>query len=65
MRNIPVVSTVHNVEMKTSRSAGTFRWYLRSDVARDGAYASPCVCVLRMRKVEADCRATPGRSWQC
>lgn len=33
MRNIPVGSTVHNVEMKPGKGGqlGAFRWYLRSD----------------------------------
>ncbi len=63
MRNIPVGSTVHNVEMKPckggqlARSAGTF------------TFRSLLVMVLmsplrlrsgEMRKVEADCRATLG-----
>ncbi|CAJ0956399.1 unnamed protein product [Ranitomeya imitator] len=48
MRNIPVGSTVHNVEMKPgkggqlARSSGYFTFKI---VARDGAYVT-CVCVL-------------------
>lgn len=60
MRNIPVGSTVHNVEMKPgkggqlARSAGTYVQI----VARDGAYVTLRLRSGEMRKVEADCRAT-------
>jgi len=59
MRNIPVGSTVHNVEMKPgkggqlARSAGTYVQI----VARDGAYVTLRLRSGEMRKVEADCRA--------
>lgn len=62
MRNIPVGSTVHNVEMKPgkggqlARSAGTYVQI----VARDGAYVTLRLRSGEMRKVEADCRATLG-----
>ena len=61
MRNSPVGSTVHNVEMKPgkggqlARSAGTYVQI----VARDGAYVTLRLRSGEMRKVEADCRATP------
>ncbi len=57
MRNIPVGSTVHNVEMKPgkggqlARSAGTYVQI----VARDGAYVTLRLRSGEMRKVEADC----------
>ena len=60
MRNIPVGSTVHNVEMKPgkggqlARSAGTYVQI----VARDGAYVTLRLRSGEMRKVEADCRAS-------
>ena len=55
MRNIPVGSTVHNVEMKPgkggqlARSAGTYVQI----VARDGAYVTLRLRSGEMRKVEA------------
>ncbi|WMS89073.1 50S ribosomal protein L2 [Pleionea litopenaei] len=62
MRNIPVGSTVHCVEMKPgkgaqiARSAGTYVQI----VARDGAYVTLRLRSGEMRKVLADCRATVG-----
>ncbi|MER1720198.1 50S ribosomal protein L2 [Proteus terrae] len=62
MRNIPVGSTVHNVEMKPgkggqlARSAGTYVQI----VARDGAYVTIRLRSGEMRKVPSDCRATIG-----
>ncbi len=62
MRNIPVGSTVHCVEMKPgkgaqiARSAGTYVQI----VARDGAYVTLRLRSGEMRKVLADCRATIG-----
>ena len=62
MRNIPVGSTVHNVEMKPgkggqiARSAGTYVQI----VAREGSYVTLRLRSGEMRKVEADCRATLG-----
>ena len=62
LRNIPVGSTVHCVEMKPSkgaqiaRSAGTSVQL----VAREGAYATLRLRSGEMRKVHADCRATIG-----
>ncbi len=62
MRNIPVGTTVHCVEMKPgkgaqiARSAGTYVQI----VARDGAYVTLRLRSGEMRKVLADCRATVG-----
>lgn len=62
LRNIPVGSTVHCVEMKPSkgaqiaRSAGTSAQY----VARDGAYVTLRLRSGEMRKVLAECRAVIG-----
>ncbi|WKE65975.1 50S ribosomal protein L2 [Gallaecimonas kandeliae] len=62
MRNIPVGSTVHAVEMKPgkgaqiARSAGAYVQI----VARDGAYVTIRLRSGEMRKVPADCRATIG-----
>ncbi len=62
MRNIPVGSTVHNVEMKPVKAVSwhvplvlTFR-----SLPRDGAYVTLRLRSGEMRKVEADCRATLG-----
>ncbi|GAA4890883.1 50S ribosomal protein L2 [Ferrimonas pelagia] len=62
MRNIPVGSTVHNVELKPgkggqlARSAGAYVQI----VARDGAYVTLRLRSGEMRKVLADGRATLG-----
>jgi len=62
MRNIPVGTTVHNIEMKPgkgaqiARSAGTSAQI----VAREGAYATLRLRSGEMRKVLADCMATIG-----
>ncbi|WP_406665762.1 50S ribosomal protein L2 [Gallaecimonas sp. GXIMD1310] len=62
MRNIPVGSTVHAVELKPgkgaqmARSAGAYVQI----VARDGAYVTLRLRSGEMRKVPADCRATIG-----
>lgn len=62
MRNIPVGSTVHCVEMKPgkgaqmARSAGAYVQL----IARDGAYVTLRLRSGEMRKVLADCRATIG-----
>lgn len=62
MRNIPVGSTVHCVEMKPgkgaqlARSAGTSAQL----VAREGAYVTLRLRSGEMRKVLAECRATIG-----
>ena len=62
MRNIPVGSTVHAVELKPgkgaqiARSAGAYAQI----VARDGAYVTIRLRSGEMRKVLADCRATIG-----
>lgn len=62
MRNIPVGSTVHAVEMKPgkgaqlARSAGTFIQIL----AREGNYVTLRLRTGEVRKVQAECRATIG-----
>jgi large subunit ribosomal protein L2 len=62
MRNIPVGSTVHAIEMRPgkgaqiARSAGTYAQI----VARDGAYVTLRLRSGEMRKVLSDCRATIG-----
>ncbi|TQV74753.1 50S ribosomal protein L2 [Aliikangiella marina] len=62
MRNIPVGTTVHAVELKPgkgaqiARSAGTYVQL----VARDGAYVTLRLRSGEMRKVLAECRATVG-----
>ncbi len=62
LRNIPVGTTVHCVEMRPGkgaqlgRSAGTAIQY----VAREGEYATLRLRSGEMRKVALDCRATVG-----
>jgi large subunit ribosomal protein L2 len=62
IRNIPVGSTIHCVEMKPgkgaqiARSAGTSAQL----VAREGAYATLRLRSGEMRRVLSDCRATLG-----
>jgi large subunit ribosomal protein L2 len=62
MRNIPVGTTVHNIEMKPgkggqiARSAGTSAQI----VAREGAYVTLRLRSTEMRKVLSDCMATIG-----
>jgi large subunit ribosomal protein L2 len=62
MRNIPVGTLVHNIELKPgkgaqmARSAGTSAQI----VAREGAYATLRLRSGEMRKVLADCIATIG-----
>jgi len=62
MRNVPVGSTVHAVEMKPgkgaqlARSAGAYAQI----VARDGDYVTLRLRSGEMRKVQSDCRATIG-----
>jgi large subunit ribosomal protein L2 len=62
LRNMPMGSTVHCVELKPgkgaqiARSAGTSAQY----VARDGGYATLRLRSGEMRKVLADCRAVIG-----
>lgn len=62
LRNIPVGSTVHCIELKIAagaqlaRSAGTSAQV----VARDGNYATLRLRSGEMRKVHSDCRATVG-----
>jgi large subunit ribosomal protein L2 len=62
LRNIPVGSTVHCIEMKPgkgaqiARSAGTSAQL----VAREGIYATLRLRSGEMRKIHIDCRATIG-----
>jgi large subunit ribosomal protein L2 len=62
MRNIPVGSTIHNVELKPgkgaqiARSAGAYVQIL----AREGQYVTLRLRSGEVRKVPADCRATLG-----
>ncbi|PKF60838.1 50S ribosomal protein L2 [Psychromonas sp. psych-6C06] len=62
MRNIPVGTTVHAVEMKPAkgaqiaRSAGAYSQI----VARDGAYVTLRLRSGEMRKISTECRATIG-----
>ena len=62
LRNIPVGSTVHCIEMKSgkgaqmARSAGTSTQL----VAREGEYATLRLRSGEMRKVRSECRATLG-----
>ena len=62
LRNIPVGSVIHGIEMKPGkgaqlvRSAGTSAQL----VARDGSYATIRLRSCEMRKVQVDCRATLG-----
>jgi len=62
LRNIPVGSVIHNVELKPgkggqmARSAGTSIQY----VGREGKYAQIRLRSGEMRKVLLDCRATIG-----
>ncbi len=62
MRNIPVGTQVHCIEMKPgkgaqiARSAGTSAQL----VAREGAYATVRLRSGEMRKIHVDCRATIG-----
>ena len=62
LRNIPLGTVVHNIEMKPGkggqmvRSAGAYAQL----VAREGAYATLRLRSGEMRKIHIDCRATIG-----
>jgi len=62
LRNVPLGSVIHAIEMKPgkgaqiARSAGTSAQL----VAKDGAYVTLRLRSGEMRKIEADCRATLG-----
>ena len=62
LRNIPVGSTVHCVELKIGKGAQLARSAGASVqlVAREGEYATLRMRSGEMRKVHADCRATLG-----
>ena len=62
LRNIPVGSTIHNIEMKPGkgaqmvRAAGAFAQLL----AREGAYAQIRLRSGEVRRILIECRATIG-----
>ena len=62
LRNIPIGSTVHCIEMKPGKGAQIARSAGASAqlVAREGGYATLRLRSGEMRKVPADCRATIG-----
>jgi len=62
LRNIPVGTTVHAVEMKPGKGAQLARSAGASVqlVAREGDYATIRLRSTEMRRVHADCRATIG-----
>ena len=62
LRNIPVGSTVHCIEMKPGKGAQLARSAGASAqlVAREGSYATLRLRSGEMRKVHADCKATVG-----
>jgi large subunit ribosomal protein L2 len=62
MRNIPVGSVIHCIEMKIGKGAQLVRSAGASAqlVAREGAYATIRLRSGEMRKVPVDCRATIG-----
>lgn len=62
MRNIPVGSVIHCIEMKIGKGAQLARSAGASAqlVAREGAYATIRLRSGEMRKVPVDCRATVG-----
>ena len=62
LRNIPVGSTVHCVELKIGKGAQLARSAGASAqlIAREGDYATLRLRSGEMRKIHADCRATIG-----
>src|SRR5512139_642187 len=62
LRNIPVGSTIHCIEMKIGKGAQLARSAGASAqlVAREGTYATLRLRSGEMRKVHVDCRATVG-----
>ena len=62
LRNIPVGSTIHGIELKPGKGAQLVRSAGASAqlVAREGAYVTVRLRSGEMRKVLADCRATLG-----
>lgn len=62
LRNVPMGSTVHCVEMKPGKGAQIARSAAASVqlIARDGAYATLRLRSGEMRKLPVDCRATLG-----
>ncbi len=62
LRNIPVGSTIHNVELKPGKGAQMARSAGSSCqlVAREGAYATLRMRSGEMRRVLSECRATLG-----
>ncbi len=64
LRNIPLGSVIHCVELKPGKGAQMMRSAGSSAqlVAREGAYATLRLRSGEMRKVLADCRATLGEA---
>src|SRR5690606_12605239 len=62
LRNIPVGSTIHGIELKPGKGAQIARSAGASAqlVAREGAYVTVRLRAGEMRKVLAECRATLG-----
>ncbi len=62
LRNIPVGTQVHNIELKPGKGGQIARCAGASAqlVAREGDYATLCVRSGEMRKIHTDCRATIG-----
>ena len=62
LRNIPIGSQIHNVELKPGRGGQIARSAGSSAqlVAREGLYATLRLRSTEMRKVHVDCRATIG-----
>jgi large subunit ribosomal protein L2 len=62
LRNIPIGTQVHNVELKPGRGGQIARSAGASVqlVAREGLYATLRLRSTEMRKVHVDCRATIG-----
>ena len=62
LKNIPLGSVVHCVELKVGKGAQLARSAAASDqvVAKDGLYATIRLRSGEMRKVPVDCRATIG-----
>jgi large subunit ribosomal protein L2 len=64
LRNIPIGSIIHNVELKPGRGGQLARSAGASVqlVAREGLYATIRLRSTEMRKVHVDCRATIGEA---
>jgi large subunit ribosomal protein L2 len=61
IRNIPVGSTIHCIEMQIGKGAKSpSRWHLRNVLAREGTYAQVRMRSGEVRKIHIECRATIG-----